>query len=261
MGTGQPLNLYMSSPVATVSAEASLRDAEELLRQRKVSGLAVVADDGRLLGVLSRTDILRVSESKFSDTGKRAMSLILPAHNVAAAMTTEVVTVDVEESIAGAAAVMWSKRIHRVFVLAQGMVVGALSTRDVMRAIGDARVEGPLSHLMTAPMLTIDAHESAAEAAKQLADELVSGLVVVEHGHPVGVFGQDEALITHHLDAKARVDWVMSSALFTLPAEIPMFRAAQRASSVDVRRIIVRRDDMAVGVVSGLDFCRLATEL
>lgn len=256
----QPLNLYMSSPVATVSAQAPLSKVEDQLRHRKVSALAVIEADGALLGVISRTDLLQISESRFSDKGKRALSLILPVQTVATAMTTEVASIDVGQTVAHAAKRMWSERIHRLFVLAGNQVVGVLSARDVMRAMGDTRLAGPLSHIMTAPLLTLDAHQSAATAAERLASEPVSGLVVMEHGHPVGIFGQDEALIAHHLGDRARVDTVMSPSLFLLADETPLFRAAQQAASVDVRRIIVIREDQAVGMVSPLDFCRLAAE-
>jgi len=246
----------MSTPVATVPAHASLREAEERLRERKVSALAVVDDDGRMVGVLTRTDLLRVSELVFSEPGARALHLIAPRDTVTTAMTTNVSTVGVEDSLRVAAKRMWEERIHRIFVCSAGEVRGVVSTRDVMRAMSDVGLADPLASIMTAPLLTIDAHEPALSAAARLTAEPVSGLVVMDAGHPVGIFGQDEALIAHHLGDEALVDWAMNPALFVLPAEIPLFRAAQRAAAVDVRRILVRRDERVVGMVSGLDFCR-----
>jgi len=255
MAAALPLHRYMSTPVATVPAQATLIEAEERLRERKVSALAVV-DDGRLVGVLTRTDLLRVSELVFTEPGARALHLIAPGDTVSTAMTTDVVTVGVEDSLALAAERMWERRIHRLFVCSGGEVRGVVSTRDVMRAMSEQELALPLSSIMSAPLLTVDAHEPALQVAARLAAEPVSGLVVMEGGHPVGIFAQDEALIAHHLGEEALVDWVMNPALFVLPAELPLFRAAQRAAAVDVRRILVRRDERVVGMVSGLDFCR-----
>jgi CBS domain-containing protein len=51
------LHDIMSMEVVTVSPEASLRDVAELLADRHISGVPVVAN-GRVLGVVSATDLL-----------------------------------------------------------------------------------------------------------------------------------------------------------------------------------------------------------
>jgi CBS domain-containing protein len=42
----------------TVGMDATIEVAEELMRQHRVTGLPVVDDAGRLIGVISQTDIL-----------------------------------------------------------------------------------------------------------------------------------------------------------------------------------------------------------
>ena len=51
---------FMSTPVATVAPGASLNAAARLLHQRGVRHLPVVDHDGRLIGIITRRDLLRV---------------------------------------------------------------------------------------------------------------------------------------------------------------------------------------------------------
>jgi CBS domain-containing protein len=50
----------MSTPAVTVRAEATLAEMADLLAQRKVNRLPVTNNEGRLLGILARNDIVNV---------------------------------------------------------------------------------------------------------------------------------------------------------------------------------------------------------
>jgi len=50
----------MSSPANTIGSDASIREAAKLLHDRGIKRLPVVNGDGRLVGVISRGDVLRV---------------------------------------------------------------------------------------------------------------------------------------------------------------------------------------------------------
>lgn len=50
----------MSVPVITVSPEASLGEAARLMHRKAVKRLPVVDEDGRIQGIVSRTDLLKV---------------------------------------------------------------------------------------------------------------------------------------------------------------------------------------------------------
>jgi len=43
----------------TIGPDVPLEDAADLLLSRKIGGLPVVAEDGRLLGILTETDVLK----------------------------------------------------------------------------------------------------------------------------------------------------------------------------------------------------------
>jgi CBS-domain-containing membrane protein len=50
----------MSAPVVAVGPDATLREAARLILERKVKRLPVVDDGGRIIGIVSRADLLKV---------------------------------------------------------------------------------------------------------------------------------------------------------------------------------------------------------
>lgn len=54
----------MNTPTYTVRADDTLEHAHAFMLERSVSCLAVVEDQGRLAGVISRSDLLRVGTTK-----------------------------------------------------------------------------------------------------------------------------------------------------------------------------------------------------
>ncbi len=50
----------MSSPVVTIPAHASIHEAADLMFKQRVSPIPVVNDSGEMIGIISRTDIIRL---------------------------------------------------------------------------------------------------------------------------------------------------------------------------------------------------------
>src|SRR5690606_23749040 len=53
----------MTRDVATVSPDASVREAAKLMTDRRLSGLPVVTEDGRAIGILTASDLLHRIET------------------------------------------------------------------------------------------------------------------------------------------------------------------------------------------------------
>lgn len=250
-----PVRLYMTSPVVSTRPEASLEEARALLRGHRISSLAVLDPESKLLGVLSRTDLLR--EGRFQ-TGARpeAPLLALPAKEVGQVMTGEPITCEADSPLEVAADLMTRNRVHRIFVVEEDRVTGVLSTRDLMAAIREKKMNQPISEFLTSPVFTIRAHEPISEATDRLAKAGVSGLVVVEDGWPVGIFTQEEALAAQRLDSDTAAEDAMGHALLILGSETKMHRAAAQAEALRARRVVAMDDGKIVGILTGLDFAR-----
>lgn len=246
---------YMTTPVATIRQDAGLADAEARLTSGPHSCLAVTDEDGRLAGVLSRTDVLRLGRLRATMAQDRNL-LTMPHQPVHTRMIREVVTVPPQETLQRAAAAMLQHHIHRVFVVEKGYAIGVLSTRDLMRAVVDARTSEPLSQWMTSPVMTVNVSDTVEEATDRLHSARIRGLVVEDGEWPVGVYTQAEALTAGALDAGTRVEAVMSCAMLCLPSTLPLFRAAAFALQTRARRILVVSARELQGVVSGLDIAR-----
>lgn len=251
------VELYMSQPVHAVESSSPLSDAYKKLRAHRVSSLAVV-DSGKPVGVLSRTDLLRVGRLESGRSPKSAL-LILPDKRVRDAMTHAIVTVPPDASIKEAARRMVADGLHRVFVVDKGRLVGVLSTKDVMLAVSEAKDARPISALMSSPVLTVRAGEPVALAVERLEQAHVSGVVVTDNDWPVGVFTQVESLTASNAPRDTPVEDVMSPAMLCMAVSTPTFRAAAQAAATRARRVIATEGREMKGILTGIDFTRAAT--
>jgi predicted transcriptional regulator len=246
---------HSTSPVACVRPESKLTDALASMREKGVSSLAVTDGNNRLLGVLSRTDILREATCK-----SRGAALELPDLAVARAMTTAPLTVKPSTQLGAAAAAMVADRVHRIFVLDGDELASVLTTRDVMDAIALKRLNKPVGSFMSSPIFSIRATEPLSLGTERLEKAHVTGLVVMDEDWPVGIYTQREALASKDFDPRTPVEEVMSPAILLLDQGTPIHRAAAQARATRVRRVVALENGRAAGILTGLDFAKAAAD-
>lgn len=252
-----PVELYMTSPVVTMSETSALSDVDTQMLEGRVSSIALLDAQGKLSGILSRTDLLSIGQVQAGNRRDAAL-LALPNKTARDVMTRDVMSVTTTSPMSQAAKLMREHHIHRVFVLdGTGQLVGVLSTYDLVRAIGDKRVNKPVAEIMSTPVFTVRAEEPVHLATERLEKARVSGLVVVEDDWPVGVFTQEEALLAQGLERSASVEGAMSPAMLCLDVSTPIHRAAQQVWAMQVRRVIAVEDRDMKGIITGLDFARV----
>lgn len=119
-------DLMTLDPVS-VAADATLDEAESLMRDYRVTGLPVVDGEGRLVGVISQTDLVFLALSSVRSLIRNRTGPI----RVGEVMSTPPVTVDAAAQLKDAAEVMSRERIHRVVVIdAAERPIGVLSAMD-----------------------------------------------------------------------------------------------------------------------------------
>ena len=259
---GTPVREYMSTPALSVGPTDHLGDVYQCMLDCGISSLAVV-EDNALIGVVSRTDLLRVGRRQSSPAPKsnadaRHVLLDFDPTPVADIMTRDVSVVSPGTSVAEAAKVMCTMHVHRVFVTEDKALLGVFSTLDVLTAIRDSAAKEPISECMSAPIEVVDIGSTVSSAVDQLANAQVSGLIAVENEWPVGVFTQVEALAARDLDDTAIIEDAMDPALICMPVTTTMHRAAQQALRMRVRRIVASENRHMRGILSGLDFAKYA---
>ena len=112
----------MNSDVVTINADATVDDAIALLLQHNISGLPVVDDKNRLVGI--------ITEYKLLESLRRPD---LKSESVESVMTANVITVDEDTIPLKVVSIMQKHHIRRVPVVRDDEVVGLIARRDLLR--------------------------------------------------------------------------------------------------------------------------------
>ncbi len=251
-----PVSAYMTRPLITVSPDMAIEGVYRTLSENSISCVPVVEANGRGVGVISRTDLLKLGRITMGPLG-RIQSLAWPIATAGEKMHVGIVTASPDSSVAMVARAMVKQRIHRVFIANGTELVGVFGTKEVLRAIQDKRLATPIASHMSKPVFTIPFTTEVSRAIDRLWGAHVGGLVVTdEDERPVGLFTQVEALLSRQTPPETPLEAVMTYAMLCLHVSTPIHRAAAHAFATRARRVLVTESHRAIGVLTGLDFAR-----
>ncbi|MEQ1653993.1 MAG: CBS domain-containing protein [Hyphomicrobium sp.] len=123
MNIGQILKTKMRG-VSTAHPEDTIEEIATRLAQRKIGAVVIVGENGRVSGIISERDIIRM----ISEFGARALTM--PA---SAGMTEEVVTCTRVSTLDEIMETMTAGRFRHVPVLEDGALIGIISIGDVVK--------------------------------------------------------------------------------------------------------------------------------
>lgn len=128
-----PVRSYMTPDVAALSYDAPVSQARALLRAHAFHHIPIV-DDGRVVGILSATDIARISLESWG-TDIATVDAHLDAHfTLPEIMTLDPALVEASSSIHEAAEILAEGLFHALPVVDNGKLVGMITTTDLLRA-------------------------------------------------------------------------------------------------------------------------------
>ena len=148
----------MTKEVLEVQADWSLQRLAEFFVEKSISGAPVTNEDGKLMGVVSSTDIisnntlpendpqshgpheyyLQNLERRYAQVEISAFTIgDEPLTTVGDIMTPAVFKVSEDTPVQKIADNMIKNRIHRIFVTREETVVGIISSADMLRVIRD----------------------------------------------------------------------------------------------------------------------------
>ena len=252
-----PVHWYMSAPAQTIHRACTLNALHHRFIKYSISSLAVVDDDDKLVGVVSRTDLIRQSFSR-RENDQAAPLLTIPDLRIDDIMSPRPIVVSSKDTVAEAAQIMTADHIHRVYVVDSGHLAGVLSARDVLPAVVDLRLTEPLGQYMSTPLFVVPADDQISTATSFLETTQVSGVVVLGKAGPLGVFTQAEALQCRNLPRSAPIADAMDTEILTLSEKTPLHRAVEEAVNLSMRRIVATDDSGVRGIVTPLDVLRAA---
>lgn len=127
----------MTSPVITVRPDTPVQAAAALLASHGFTAAPVVGPDRRITGIITEADLVRgrVVPDGWTVEG-------LPEAAVGAVMTAQPVTAEPGDDLADLVAVMLDRGVRSVPVVEDGVLVGIVSRRDVLRCVARGELTG-----------------------------------------------------------------------------------------------------------------------
>lgn len=127
----------MQRDVKSIRSEASVAEAILTLADAHVSGLPVLDGSGKMVGVVSSSDVL-AAEAEAEDATSR--QTLLESTQVQEIMTRRPYTIAQTAEVHEAAQQMLYADVHRLFVTDAETVVGVISTTDIVRAVAKGQL-------------------------------------------------------------------------------------------------------------------------
>ncbi len=296
--------------VKTVPQSMWVRDLVQWLALMEVSGAPVVDEGGKLVGVISETDIVK-AQAHLEGKNRFCFSfyeydpfaggvgyfeectLTMLDMRVRDLMTREVIAALPQESLDLVIQRLLAHHIHRLIVAEEQVILGIISTPDILRALASGKIA------LTAPVAMFSALVSETflvaledmlirELIDLLTEKGIAGLPVVrEDGTVVGVISQSDIVrsesetdrrrykypdfysldpfkkgvrLVTDFDQEVlgrRVKEFMNPRVISLHPETPITTAAQTMVAERVHRLLLLdQDGRLLGVVGTLDIIK-----
>jgi CBS domain-containing protein len=200
-----PVEEIMNPDVVSMAPTANVAAVARRLAQNGQLRVMPVERGGRLVGVVTRSDLLRgVRDDADGVADEDALGLLVrerrtagaadPATPVREVMTTEVVAVTADDPIVLAGGLMLRDRHPSLPVVdADGKVVGVISEADILAdPYAGRRAHATVGSVMTRGAVGIEPDATVAEARSVVADRGLRMLPVVDRGVLVGVLSRSD---------------------------------------------------------------------
>lgn len=117
----------MDTTLHTLSPETPILDAVDFLLEHHVTGAPVVNAEGRLVGMLSERDCLKLLA--------KGMDEDLESRHVSDFMISEVISIPPDMDMYWVAGIFLGSTVRRLPVVENGKLVGAITRFDILRVI------------------------------------------------------------------------------------------------------------------------------
>lgn len=127
-----PVKQIMSKQLVTLTTKNSLYDAEKLFKKHKIRHLPVV-EDHKLLGVLSYSDLLKISYADVTEGEEDVEAVVYDMFSIPQVMAKVPVTVTAETPLKEVIQQLIQQTFHSLPVIEEnGDLVGIVTTTDLL---------------------------------------------------------------------------------------------------------------------------------
>jgi CBS domain-containing protein len=140
----------MVAPVITAKPSSSIKDVAEMMVEKRISGLPVVDDHGKLVGIISEGDLMHRVEAR-TERRRSWWLRLMASDNVLASeyiqghgrkvsdlMKSNPITATPDTPVSDLAVLMERNAIKRVPIVEGGQLVGIVSRANLVQAIASA---------------------------------------------------------------------------------------------------------------------------
>ena len=258
----------MSEDLITVDKDQNLTDALKLFRKHNVSRLPVT-NHKELVGIISERDIAnKLGSSKYES---------MPASrlHVSSVMVKEVITVPQSMRLGEVAKIMLEKGIGSVPVMDDDEMVGIVSKADfVTLAVGIAFDKITVKEVMSKNLISVSPTERIIHARRQMLEENVGRLPVVDEGKLVGMITSKDLMrafieFRKSVPEKYQKAQIKDLLVEDIMSKNPTF-VSKDLSITEVSNIIMEtgfnglpvvEDGEVVGIITQTDILRLIEKL
>ena len=122
----------MSHPVISVSPGTPIHDALVMFKKEHIRRAPVIKD-GKLVGIVSESDLLNASPSTVTSLSVWEINYLISKVTVKQVMSKKVKTIDVNTPIEEAARIMADSKIGGVPVMRSGKIAGIITETDLFK--------------------------------------------------------------------------------------------------------------------------------
>ncbi|MBI5788466.1 MAG: diguanylate cyclase [Candidatus Schekmanbacteria bacterium] len=181
----------MTAPIKTVSHNMDIYQAAVYLEKHHFRRIVIVDDEGKLLGLVTQTDLKNHLGAAYYVTFKPLSSI----------MTTDVITAEHNENLLQLIQRMNRHNISCIVICKNLQPIGIISERDVTHLLDTPEKIHHLTaeEFVRAPLITIPCQTTIYEAAKLMKDNNIRRLVVMgSQNELIGVVSESD--IVKHLE-------------------------------------------------------------
>jgi CBS domain-containing protein len=121
----------MTKNIIALTRSDNLEYAEKLFKKHKIRHIPVVSAEN-VIGMLSYSDLLRISLSDLNDDEQSVDSIVYNMFTIEQVMTKNVISVSSKTTIKEAAEIIAKQEFHALPIVDDGVLIGIVTTTDLL---------------------------------------------------------------------------------------------------------------------------------
>ena len=184
----EPIRTLMVKDVFSVLTTATMEEAIKRMIERRVGGLPVIDEEGKIWAIITERDVINLFTGKISGV------------KVSEVMSEKVHAISPSTTIFEAAKLMTSQGFRRLPLVMDKKLVGIVTVMDIVRYFGSKQVfqhlqagtvtkvlQTPVTEIAAKNVVTVEPQMDVGVAARLMSENKIGALPVVEDSKIVGI--------------------------------------------------------------------------